>query len=285
MDFGPRRFLDEDDIKLDLSLENSIYDEWVFLDVLQKDPKVLYDHCWGPPLTIEQINLTLFSWISAYFFCCHSVLNLCLQNGHRFKSAWWSPWQFEHLNVCGHGSPFFVLSRRGFDFSLALQHHPNLWWFSNLWRPLHLTYLDPWILQENIKWPHFQQFLHWGIPRFMLAPQIVAMYLLTLKHWLMSSLVLLPLWTSQISIQTMDMSDLGEILMTLGLDTRLTLLKIWFCFKIVSMSLEIRWSWVLLWEKYRIPVILRYDFDWGRWDSSTLRVLMSLEFLTYWSII
>jgi len=27
MDFGPRRFLDEDDIKLDLSLENSIDDE------------------------------------------------------------------------------------------------------------------------------------------------------------------------------------------------------------------------------------------------------------------
>ena len=45
MDFGPRRFLDEDDIKLDLSLENSVDDEWVLSDILQKDPKVLYDHC------------------------------------------------------------------------------------------------------------------------------------------------------------------------------------------------------------------------------------------------
>ena len=111
------------------------------------------------------------------------------------------------------------------------------------------------------------------------------MYLLTLKHQLMSPLALLPLWTFQISIQIMDMSDLGETLITLGLDTRLILSNIWFCFKIISMSLEVRWSWVLLWGKYEMPIILRYDFDWERWGSSIWKTLMSSEFLTYWSII
>jgi len=38
------------------------------------------------------------------------------------------------------------------------------------------------------------------------------------------------------SIQTMAMSDLGEILMILGLNVREILLKIWFCFKTVSIS-------------------------------------------------
>ena len=40
------------------------------------------------------------------------------------------------------------------------------------------------------------------------------------------------------SIQTMVMSDLGETLMILGLDAREMLSKIWFCFKIVSMSID-----------------------------------------------
>ena len=182
MDFRPRRFLDEDDIKLALSLEDSIDDEWVLLDILQENSEVLYDHCWGSPLPVEWIDLILFSWISAYFFCCHSLLNLCLQNGHRFESAWWLPWQFKHLNVCGHGSSFFVSSQRGFVFLFALQHYLNSWWFSDLWGPLHLMHLNSWILQENITWPHFQQFLHWGTPGFILAPLIVAIYLPMLKH-------------------------------------------------------------------------------------------------------
>ena len=43
---------------------------------------------------------------------------------------------------------------------------------------------------------------------------------------------------SQMSIQTIAMSDFGETLITLGLDAREMLSKMWFCFKIVSMSLE-----------------------------------------------
>jgi len=57
-----------------------------------------------------------------------------------------------------------------------------------------------------------------------------------LKHWLIRSLALHPLCTSQMSIQTMAMSDLGETLMILGLDAREMLSKMWFCFKTVSMS-------------------------------------------------
>ena len=53
MDFGPRRFLDEDNIKLALSLKNSVDNEWVLLDILQEDSEVSYDHCWDSLLLIE----------------------------------------------------------------------------------------------------------------------------------------------------------------------------------------------------------------------------------------
>ena len=60
----------------------------------------------------------------------------------------------------------------------------------------------------------------------MFAPRIVTIYLLTLKHLLISVLALLPLWTSQMSIHTIDMLDLEDILITLGLDAKEMLLKI-----------------------------------------------------------
>ena len=119
------------------------------------------------------------------------------------------------MNEWGHGSPFFVSNLGGLILSFALQHHPKSQWFSDLWGPLHLTHFDPWILHKNVTWPHFQQFLHWGTPGFMFASQIVAICLLTLKHLLISIFALLPLWTSQMSIYTIDMSDLGDTLITL----------------------------------------------------------------------
>ena len=146
-------------------------------------------------------------------------------------------------------------------------------------------HLAPWILHKKVTWPHFQQFLHWEMPRFIFAPWIVTIYLPTLKHLLISILALLPLCTSHISIQTIAMSDLRDTLITLGLDTKVMLLKIWFCFSIVSTSLDVRWSWAFPWKKKGMPMILKYDLDWGRWGSSTWRALMSLEFLTYWSMI
>ena len=63
------------------------------------------------------------------------------------------------------------------------------------------------------------------------------------------------------SIQMIDMSNLGDTSMTLGLDAKMTLLKIWFCLRIVSMSLKVRQSWELSWGKKGILIILRYDFN------------------------
>jgi len=189
--FRPRRFLYKNYVKLVLSLKDSVDNERVFVNVLWKNFEILHNHIWSSPFSIEQINLDLFSWISAYFFCCHSLLNLCLQNRHWLESAWWSPQQFRHLNEWGHGSPFFVSNWGGLIFLLALQHHPNLWWFSDLWGPLHLTHLEPWILHEKVVCPHFQQFLHCRMSGFILAPQMVTIYLPMLKHLLISILALL----------------------------------------------------------------------------------------------
>jgi len=156
-----------------------------------------------------------------YFFWYHFLLNLCLQNGQRFELAWWLLRQLEYLNMCRHSSSLFILRYRGFVFLFSIQHHPNSQWFSDLCGSLHLTYLEPWILHENVECPYFQQFLHCSTLGFILVPWIVAMYLPTLKHWLMRPLVLLPLWTSQMSIQMIDISDLGKTLMTLGLDANI----------------------------------------------------------------
>jgi len=122
-----------------------------------------------------------------------------------WKSVHWL-WRYK-LNevcdkVCGHSLPFLVSRHRGLILSFALQHQLNLWWFSDLWGPLHFMHFEPWILQEKVEWPHFQQFLHWGIPGFALAILTVVIYLPTLKHLLIRSLALIPLWASQMSIHT-----------------------------------------------------------------------------------
>ena len=81
------------------------------------------------------------------------------------------------------------------------------------------------------------------------------------------------------------MSDLGDTLITLSLEASLISSNIWFCFRIVSTSLALRRSWVFPFRKKGIPMILRYDFDWGRWGSSTCSSLMSSDFFMYWLII
>ena len=44
MDFGPRGFLDEDDVRLALSLKNYVDDEEVFLNVLRENSEIFYNH-------------------------------------------------------------------------------------------------------------------------------------------------------------------------------------------------------------------------------------------------
>jgi len=56
------------------------------------------------------------------------------------------------------------------------------------------------------------------------------------------------------------MSDLGDTLMTLGLEAKMMLLKMWLLFRILSTSSED--NQVLdCSDRYGIPTILRYDFD------------------------
>jgi len=151
--------------------------------------------------------------------------------------------------TCRYGLSFFVSEYGRFAFLLALQHHPNWQWFLDLWDPLHLTHFNPWILQDMVACPYFQQFLHCGTPEFMLAPLIVVVYFPTLKHRLIRLLTLLLLWMSQISIQMINMSDFRETLITHGFEVRMTLSKIWFCLMICSTLLEERHSWDLSWGK------------------------------------
>ena len=82
MNDRPWRFLDQDDVKVCLSLEDSVDDEMVFPHVLGKDFEILQNHIFYLSLSKEQIDLNLLSWISAYFLRCHSLLKQCLQNGH-----------------------------------------------------------------------------------------------------------------------------------------------------------------------------------------------------------
>ena len=79
------------------------------------------------------------------------------------------------------------------------------------------------------------------------------------------------------------MSDLGEILITLGFDARTMLLKIWLPFNIFSTLLEDKWALVIS-DRYGMPTILRYDLDWGSLDDSIWSVIVHREFLMYFLI-
>ena len=94
----------------------------------------------------------------------------------------------------------------------------------------------------------------------MFAPQIVAITFPTLNHLLIRLLVFASLCVSHISIQTIDMSDLGETLITRGLEAKMMSLKMWLFFRIFStLSAD---SLVLVWlERYEMLTILKYDFD------------------------
>jgi len=81
-----------------------------------------------------------------------------------------------------------------------------------------------------------------------------------LKHLLIKPLVLEPLWTSQILIQMIDMSDLGETLMNLSLDAKMISLRMWFFLMIFLTTLE-EMRVLVSSKKKGILMILRYDLD------------------------
>ena len=88
-----------------------------------------------------------------------------------------------HLKMWGHGSPSLVATWLAFLFSM--QHHDFSLWCSVTWALYHLAYLETCEWQLSVEWPHFQQFLHCGTPRFIFVPWMVAMYHPTLKQQLM----------------------------------------------------------------------------------------------------
>ena len=75
-------------------------------------------------------------------------------------------------------------------------------------------------------WSNFQQFLYYDIPRFILVPQIIVMWLLKLKYLLINILTLNPLWAFYMLTQITTMLDLEEVLMTLSLEESTILLKV-----------------------------------------------------------
>ena len=103
-----------------------------------------------------------------------------------------------------------------------------------------ITFGTFWVLNSTdpTKCPHFQQFLHWGTSGFMLAPLTVVMTFPMLNRLLIIFLALLLFWVSQISIQTIAMSDLGETLMILGFDASTISLNMWLFLRMCSISSE-----------------------------------------------
>ena len=117
----------------------------------------------------------------------------------------------------------------------------------------------------------------------MFAPQIVMIYFPTLKYLLIKSLVLLPLWIFQMSSHIIAMSDFGNTLIIWGLEVTVILLKIWLSLIIVSTT-SAKSKALAFSKKYKIPIIFRYDLDYGSQGVSTFSKSMRLAFLTYFSI-
>ena len=117
----------------------------------------------------------------------------------------------------------------------------------------------------------------------MLMPWIITIKLPILNLLLMRHLALDPLWVSQMSIQIIDMSDLEDTLIILSFDTNTTSLKIWLFFKEISTLLEVIWELVYL-DKYRMPMIFRYDLDCSNLGDFTWSASMQIILLTYFSI-
>ena len=104
-----------------------------------------------------------------------------------------------------------------------------------------------------------------------------------LKHLLISILPFFLLWVSQTSIQITAMSDLGEVLITLGFTMSERSLKIWLAL-IITLMLSDLIEVLVPSIKYGILIIFKYDFDWESLRTWTLSDLIFSMFFTYLSI-
>ena len=76
----------------------------------------------------------------------------------------------------------------------------------------------------------------------------------------------------------MAMSDFEKTLIIHGLEANTILLNIWF-FLIMSFTIINVMRVLVFSTRYRIPMILRYNFDYGKWDTSTPSALIQFAFL------
>ena len=252
------------------------------MNILRKDFDIFKSHIvWA--FIDEQIDSLQFLWDLVYSLLCHSLLKRCFQNGQLVESAWCSPLQLEHLKEWGQGSPFFISSLGGLILLFALQHHANSLWWIDWCEPLHLTHFAPYILQTPAVWPHFQQFLHWGMPGSILVLYMIAMNLPMLNLWLIRDLALEPLWESHISTHMIAMSDFGETFIILSFEAKMTSLKMWVFLRMFLISLEVMYELVAS-DRYGMLTIFKYDLDWESQEDWTWFVSTQDILLIYFSM-
>ena len=76
----------------------------------------------------------------------------------------------------------------------------------------------------------------------------------------------------------MAMSNFGETLIICSFETNAILLNIWFFLIIFSTTTDI--IGVLVFStRYKIPMILRYNFDYGKQETLTSLALIQFAFL------
>jgi len=164
--------------------------------------------------------------------------------------------QFRHLKLWKHGLLCFVSRWERLILKFALQYQAKCLWYSDLCGLLHLTHIEPCTWYVKVVWPHFQQFLHCGISRFMFASYIVAMKLPMLKHLLMRHWALFSLWIFHMSTYIITISTLGNALITHGLEVRVTLLNICM-FLIIALTILELTSVLVFSIRYEIPIIFK----------------------------
>ena len=113
---------------------------------------------------------------------------------------------------------------------------------------------------------------------------MVAIYLPTLKHWLIIDLAMEPFCEFHISTQTTAKLELNNALITQGFEARTTLLKICVCL-MASLTISEVMDWLVFSVKLERSKIFKYNFDLGSHKFLICSELIFSESLMYFSII
>jgi len=91
---------------------------------------------------------------------------------------------------------------------------------------------------------------------------MVAIYLPTLKHWLIIDLAMELFCEFHISTQTTAKLELNNALIIQGFEARTTSLKMCVCL-MASLTISKVMDWLVFSVKLERPKIFKYDFDLG----------------------